>query len=61
MPVPLIVGIEPPEFVGEDDVPISVGVVTELEALVMEDEVGVVLVVLPSVVGGGGGSRSSWN
>lgn len=45
--VPLIVGIEPPESVGEVDVPISVGVVTELEALVVEDEVGVVLVVLP--------------
>jgi hypothetical protein len=45
--VPLIVGIEPPESVGEVDVPISVGVVTELEALVVEDEVGVMLVVLP--------------
>jgi hypothetical protein len=45
--VPLIVGIEPPESVGEVDAPISVGVVTELEALVVKDEVGVVLVALP--------------
>jgi hypothetical protein len=53
--VPLIVGIEPPESVGEVDVPISVGVVTELEALVVEDDVGVALVVLPYR-----GSQNSW-
>lgn len=46
VPVPLVVGVEPFEPVGENDVPTSDGVATEFFELMVGDEVGVV-VVLP--------------